>query len=289
MFDSRTGLLSGVSSSGRQIAIANGPRLVAMGARMEAEPAWTELNGSGAEYRPASPTLANLVEVRLNDPRREGWAGFRLEISEDGKRWRTIYSGRRGARDPSRYMVAPTRIAAVRVSDLAASDNAPVSIASVRLGYEAARFALPEAGPVTIRNGTERDPVTGKERAWLEADGAGRLDKVRWTLASDGTLWLDYSYSLSGRFIYHGVTFDTPLGEIDAVRVLADGPRPVWQNRLRGMLWACTCSRPVAAIRCRRPIRRDIIPACAGRGSFRGEGTGWFPVIRLLTFGSALA
>jgi hypothetical protein len=233
-FDARTGLLSSFSTGGRAIAVANGPRLVAMGAKSAAEPAWTALQASGPEYRPSAPALANLIEVKLDDPRREGWAGFKLEISEDGTRWRTIYAGKRGARDPKIYKVAPTRIAAVRVSGLAASNDAPVSIASIRLGYEADRFARPEIGPVTVRSGTERDPISGREQAWLEADGAGHMDKIRWTLAGDGTLSLDYGYALSGRFLYHGISFDAPLAEISAVRALAEGPRPAWQNRLRG-------------------------------------------------------
>lgn len=234
LFDATTGLLASAGSGGRQIAIANGPRLVAMGAKTKAEPVWTALEGTAGAYRPAAPILANLIEVKLDDSRREGWAGFTLEVSEDGAQWRTIYSGKRGARDPNRYMLAPARIAAVRITDLAASDDAPVAVAAVRLGYEAARFALPDTGPVVVRSGTERDAATGRERAWLEADGAGRLDKVRWTLASDGTLSLDYGYALSGRFVYHGVGFDAPLAEARAVRALVEGPRPAWQNRLRG-------------------------------------------------------
>lgn len=234
LFDATTGLLSSAGSGARQIAIANGPRLVAMGDRSRAEPAWTALKSAAGTYRAEAPTLANLVEVKLDDPRREGWAGFKLEISEDGMQWRTIYSGKRGARDPGRYMLAPAPIVAVRITNLVASDNAPVSVASVRLGYEASRFALPDAGPVTVRSGTGRDAATGREQAWLEADGAGGLDKVRWTLASDGTLSLDYGYALSGRFVYHGVGFDAPLADARSVRALIDGPRPSWQNRLRG-------------------------------------------------------
>ena len=57
---------------------------------------------------------------------------------------------------------------------------------------------------------------------------------VRWMLRADGVLSLDYSYRLTGRFLYHGITFDAPLSTIRAVRGLIEGPMPAWQNRRCG-------------------------------------------------------
>jgi hypothetical protein len=72
------------------------------------------------------------------------------------------------------------------------------------------------------------------EQAWIEAEGAGGLDRTRWTMRRDGSLKLDYSYRLSGDYIYHGVTFDQPQDKLISMMRLADGPSRVWQNRLRG-------------------------------------------------------
>lgn len=233
-FDAASGLLTGVTDGGQRISVSNGPRLVAIGPRSDAEPTWTPLTGDGTTYRATTPAITNIVDVKLRDGRREGWSGFTLEVSADGRTWKAIYFGKRNMRDPSRYLLAPERIAAVRITNFAASENAPVTIESVRLGYEPDRFKLPPTRAATIRTGTEADPATGKPRAWLEADGAGGIDNARWTLSADGTLALDYRYALSGRFNYHGVSFDDALTQVDSVRALVEGPRPVWQNRLRG-------------------------------------------------------
>ncbi len=233
-FDSRSGLLTDVTRGGRTLSVANGPRLVAIGPRSDEGRVWTELTRAGDLYRPAAPSLANLIEVKRKDNRHEGWVGFKLEVTADGTTWRTLYHDKRKPSDPDLFLLAPERIAAVRITNLTASESAPVSIASVRLGYEPKRFTLPATTAVAVTSGTEPDPVTGRQRAWLEADGAGGLQRSRWTLSADGSLALDYRYALSGPFLFHGVTFDEALGDVASVRGLVDGPRPAWQNRLRG-------------------------------------------------------
>lgn len=228
------GLLAEMSRGGRRIAIANGPRLVAAAARSAAAPKWRELTESAGLWRSTDAATANLIEVVTSDPRREGWLGYRLEVSSDGTDWRTIYDGKRKPSDPPRFLLAPQRIAAVRISGLATSDGTPPKVTAVRVAYEAERFTVRQDTSPRIAAGQGRDAVTGAQTAWLEASGAGGLDHSRWTLADDGTLSLDYSYVLSGRYEYHGISFDAALAEVTAVDALASGPRPVWQNRLRG-------------------------------------------------------
>lgn len=236
-FDASTGLLRQLSNGNQRLQLSNGPRLVAIAPPSKLEPIWVAaLPGGGADsYRPAAPAMANLVEIKLADGRSDGWSGFTLDITRDGRSWQTIYSGRRGIGSGDRYTFPPGPIVAVRVRDIRQSSGGALRVASVRLGYEPARFALPAMPPVAVRSGTQRDPVSGAAQAWFEADGAGGMDKARWTLRGDGTLTLDYSYTLTGRYLYHGITFDHPMGLVTAISGLIDGPRPVWQNRVRGV------------------------------------------------------
>lgn len=232
--DARTGLLRDVTRKGRQFELSNGPRLVAIRPKTEAEPVWTATGGDGAIYRPKAPILTDQIEVKLTADAGDNWTGLTLQVSPDEATWRTIYSGERGQGDGDRYQMPPGIVAAVRIVDPRETSGRPVRVASVRLGHEPARFPQPATVPFELRSGAGRDPATGSKRAWVEAAGAGGLDRVRWTLAADGTLALEYGYTLSGPLLYQGVTFDYPLGDIDAVRGLLDGPTPVWRNRLQG-------------------------------------------------------
>lgn len=81
---------------------------------------------------------------------------------------------------------------------------------------------------VVIRTGIHKDG------AYLEADGAGGLEKVRWNLDRSGKLTLDYGYALEGRYLYHGISFDYPEQRMTGLRWLGAGPYRVWQNRLAG-------------------------------------------------------
>jgi Beta galactosidase small chain len=63
---------------------------------------------------------------------------------------------------------------------------------------------------------------------------AAGLNSFRWTLSGDGSLRLDYDYTLNGDYRYHGITFDHPEDQMKSLRWLGDGPYRVWQNRLRG-------------------------------------------------------
>ncbi|WP_457447176.1 glycoside hydrolase family 2 TIM barrel-domain containing protein [Roseateles sp. P5_E4] len=229
-FDARTGLLLELARGGKVQPLSNGPRLVVARPRQAAEPAWLEPDAAAdGVYEFPTPTMANVATIDLGITETDGWASFRLDLSADGQRWKTVFDGARVARDGQTYIFPPQAVKALRVTRLAGVRRTP-SVVSLRLAFEADRFAVP-AAQVVVTAGT------GPQGAWLEAPGAGGLDRVRWTLGEDddgGVLALDYGYQLQGPTLYHGVGFDRPLVEASKPRALVRGPSPVWQNRLRG-------------------------------------------------------
>jgi len=227
-FDASTGLLTALARDGQAQPLSNGPRLVVARPKGAAEPSWVEpvAQGEGV-YEFATPTMANVATVDLGIVETDGWAGFKLELSADGRRWKTVYDGARVARDGQTYIFPPQWVKAVRISQLAGVRKAP-AVARLTLAHEAERFALPAVDKPAVTSGASRDA------AWIEAPGAGGLERVRWTLSADGVLALDYAYRLQGPALYHGIGFDRPQADSAPVRALVDGPTPVWQNRLRG-------------------------------------------------------
>lgn len=234
-FDPATGLLRQIKRGGKTLDLANGPRL-AFAKPLGSETTWLALDGDDASplRRLATPQLASVVDVDMGLTREDAYGGFRLEITADGQSWKVIYDSSRRNVDGTRYQIAPQMVSAVRVVSALRASGEPLTIKSLRLGYEADRFASPVAGAAQVTSGVANDPATGVKTAWVEARGAGGLDTARWTLRPDGSLRLDYSYSLSGDYLYHGVTFDHAEAGIRSVRSLAAGPTRVWQNRLAG-------------------------------------------------------
>jgi len=234
-FDPATGLLTSLSHNGKVQTLSGGPRLVLARPQDKAEPDWqVPADAGNGVYRFDAPMMANRAVVDLGIVETDGWASFKLEISADGQNWQQVYDGGRVARDGQTYSFAPQTVQAIRISNLAGVRQTP-KVVAVRLAYEADRYRLPDAkGAVTVTTGEGRDPQTGRPVVWLEAPNAGGLDRVRWTLGDDGLLSLDYSYSLSGPMLYHGIGFAKPLAAVTSVRGLVRGPQPVWQNRLRG-------------------------------------------------------
>ncbi|HEX8300445.1 glycoside hydrolase family 2 protein [Sphingomonas sp.] len=236
VFDRRTGLLRRLSAGQRSLDLAQGPRLAYTRPRPAGPPAWLPLTATGADgtvRRLATPQLASLIEVDLDFARTDAWAALKLEVSPNGNRWITISDGSRRQRDGNRYAIAPQVVAAVRLSGVRKNDGAPIAIKDVRVAFEAARFPAPVPA-VIVRSGTTAATGGAPATAWLEAEGAGGLDRTRWTMQGDGSLTLDYAYSLEGEVLYHGVTFDAPAAVNSPFRALAEGPHPVWQNRLQG-------------------------------------------------------
>jgi len=236
-FDAATGLLRSVRRKDRTSALANGPRLAFGRPQSAAATDWlafsSEDSAAGVR-RLAAPHLANTIQVELDYARTDAWAAFKLEISPDNRSWRTIYNGTRRASDGKDYDFPPQAVLAVRLSNARRANGQPIAVTSVRLGYAAGRFPAAPAATAVVTSGTERDARTGETVAWVESRGGSGLDRFRWTLSGDGSLRLDYGYSLTGEFLYHGITFDHPEERMTSLRWLGDGPYRVWQNRLRG-------------------------------------------------------
>jgi hypothetical protein len=236
-FDASTGMLLGLRSGDRIAALANGPRLVYGRPESAGTVEWmpfSTVDAAAQTRRLASPRLANTLEIDLEYTKAVAYASFKLEISPDGGSWKTIYDGARRAGDGKIYNFPPQTVGAVRLSNIRRSDGLPIDVKSVRLGYAANRFPAEPAAKGSVTTGSGKDGDTGEDVAWVAARGGAGLDLFRWTLRGDGTLRLDYSYTLNGEFIYHGITFDHPEGAMNAIRWLGEGPYRVWQNRLRG-------------------------------------------------------
>lgn len=235
-FDRISGLLREVRRGDRRYTLSNGPRLTFARPRDTGAPRWLPIAGgddAGLTRRVPNAALASVAEVELDFAKADSWAGFALDISPDGQQWRTIFNGSRRKTDGERYVFPPQIVKAIRIRDPKRADGQAVAVKAVRLGYEPDRFPAASTS-VTIQTGQSRDPKTGAEEAWIEAPGAGGLDRVRWTIDARGVLTLDYGYRLTGPVLYHGVSFDTPLADLHSVRALVNGGDPVWRNRLQG-------------------------------------------------------
>ncbi|MES2439238.1 MAG: glycoside hydrolase family 2 TIM barrel-domain containing protein [Verrucomicrobiota bacterium] len=230
-FDAKTGLLKSLGRGGRASALTNGPRVV------HARPAkgdvpWTDAQLAPAVdgaivWKPETPKLLNVLDIELNFPQDINWAGFKLEISPDGRKWKTLYDATRRTRDGNLYEFPPQLVAAVRLSDLRQVDGQPATVKRMRAAYQAERFPA-DPPPMTVSSGTDEGS------AWVESKDANGSDRFRWTLSATGALKLDYSYTLDGDVTYHGITFDHPEDQFKSVKWLGEGPSRVWQNRLRG-------------------------------------------------------
>ncbi|MDQ2832304.1 MAG: glycoside hydrolase family 2 [Acidobacteriota bacterium] len=62
----------------------------------------------------------------------------------------------------------------------------------------------------------------------------GPMSSVTYHLKANGWLSIDYVYSLTGPHEYFGVGFDYPEANVKGMRLLGEGPSPVYQNRLAG-------------------------------------------------------
>jgi hypothetical protein len=234
VFDARTGLLERFSKGAHVSALSNGPRLVF--ARPPATQAnWLAFASDDAAaglHRLASAQMANVLEIEPAFSKSVSYARFKLELSPDGKRWNTIFDGSRAQGNGKRYSFPPQQVLAVRLTQLADQTGKPLALNALRIGYEAERFPPLEAALPAIRTGVERRD--GQQQAFLETRGGAGLDHARWSMRGDGSLQLDYAYTLDGRYLYHGITFDHPEAAMRSLRWLGQGPYRVWQNRLQG-------------------------------------------------------
>jgi hypothetical protein len=230
--DAATGLLRGVSRDGRVQAVAGGKLVVARPS--SGAPKWVDAAaGADGVYSLAEPMFADTAQIELAAVEADGWNHFRLEITADGRTWKTVYDNARVLpRDGNTYAFPAQLVKAARISKLSGVRKTP-TIVSVKLAGDPARYAAPNTAPVQLTTGSGRDPATGRAIAWVEAANAGGLSTARWTLRDDGELLFDYSYALDGVALYHGVGFDQPAG-VEKAKALVRGPKPVWQNRMRG-------------------------------------------------------
>jgi hypothetical protein len=244
-FDPQTGLLRGFARGARSAGVSAGPRLVfARPSKLPIPDPYGKLSSAGTPDKPfdlawtpleprpeaqwlKTTQMANVARLTFDFLKTDSYARFKIEATADGKRWDTMFDGTRRGIDGDRFTFPPQAVAAIRVSQPVSDAGRQVRIKSLALGFEEGRFpgAPPRARIMTGSAG---------EQAWIEAEGAGGLDRTRWTMRRDGSLKLDYSYRLSGDYIYHGVTFDQPQDKLISMMRLADGPSRVWQNRLRG-------------------------------------------------------
>lgn len=238
VFEASTGLLRSVRRGEKTLALANGPRLAFARPKTAGEISWLPFAGTdeaSSVRRFATPQWVNTAEIEFDAGRKTSWYGFKLEVSPDGKTWKTLFDGTRRPSDGKGYDFPPQMVSAVRLSQVRASDEQPAGVKIFRVGYAPNRFPTePSAQGAVVTSGTERDPRTGATTVWIESHGAGGLDHFRWTLQPDGALQLAFAYPLSGDYLYHGITFDHPEEQVKALRWLGQGPYRVWQNRLRG-------------------------------------------------------
>jgi len=250
-FDATTGQLRTLQHGSRVSALTNGPRLAY--ARPVSAPgtdvAWLPLtvhadDGStgrqaGATiHRLAAPQTASVIEVIPAFDKTTAYARFKLDISADGVNWKTLFDATRRKSDGNDYRFPPQPVLAVRITSATGQHGQPIALNSVRLGHAAQRFpaladATNSADPATVRSGTGNDDG-GKPVAWIEASHSGGLDRLRWTMAANGDLRLDFGYRLDGVVQYHGITFDHPENAVRGMRWLGEGPYRVWKNRLQG-------------------------------------------------------
>jgi hypothetical protein len=228
--------LLALKNGARTSALANGPRLAFARPAKGMPVAWLPFDGgeaAGGIRRLASPQVASVVEIVPDLDSKTAYARFKLEISPDGERWKTLFDATRRRSDGNEYRFPPQPVLAVRLSPPLDEHGQPLAFGSVRLGHAAGRFPAAEGGAAAVGSGTGLD-ANGKPVAWLEARDSAGLDRARWTLHADGALQLDYKYRLDGTVQYHGITFDHPESAQRSMRWLGEGPYRVWKNRLHG-------------------------------------------------------
>ncbi len=232
-FDPSSGALKSVRFGDRTFALSNGPRLSFAKPTSAGSVEWLPSVSEDAAthiHRLAGPHLASTAQIEIDFQKSGGDTRYKVEVSPDGQKWKTLCEGNRSMNDLKSFNFAPQLVTALRISN----DGQPMAVKSVRLGYAAADFPVETTASATVTTGTGKDPENGKIVVWLESHGAAGLNHFRWSLSGDGSLRLEYDYTLNGDFLYHGITFDFPEDQMKSLRWLGNGPYRVWQNRLRG-------------------------------------------------------
>lgn len=71
-------------------------------------------------------------------------------------------------------------------------------------------------------------------KAIITAEYFGSLKNVRWEIASEKDIQIDYEYEYQGVVELMGIKFDYPEEKVRSKKWLGEGPYRVWQNRLHG-------------------------------------------------------
>jgi beta-galactosidase/beta-glucuronidase len=71
-------------------------------------------------------------------------------------------------------------------------------------------------------------------KAVISAHYFGALQKVRWEIASENDIRIEYEYIYDGVVELMGIKFDYPEENVVSRKWLGEGPYRVWQNRLQG-------------------------------------------------------
>lgn len=235
-FDAATGQLRELRQGGRVSALSNGPRLAFARPAKDFATRWLPFASEDAATgirRLSSASMASVIEIAPAFKPGIAYARFKLEISADGRHWKTLFDASRRHWDGSEYRFPPQPVLAVRVTRPTGARGEEFDFKSLRLGHAAERFAIAGEAQASVTSGAGVDSA-GKPVAWVEARNSAGLDRVRWTLQGDGALKMDYGYRLDGPVQYHGVSFDHPESALRRTRWLGQGPNRVWKNRLHG-------------------------------------------------------
>lgn len=244
-FDPETGLLRALKQGKNIAPITYGPRLTyAKPTKLKIPdpyyPApvdpnekpfkmeWITLDPQPKVHLLDKPQWINVAKIALDYVKTDSYGKFKFEVSSDNKTWKTIFDSTRRGYDGENYVFPPQLVSAIRLSQAVSDAGRQIPFKAVALGFEGDRFPPATEQKALISTGQT------DEEAWLEVAGNGSFDQLKWTLRRDGSLKLDYSYNLTGNYIYHGITFDQPQDGLKSVKRLGNGPSRVWQNRLRG-------------------------------------------------------
>jgi len=235
-FDAALGQLRTLRQGERVSALANGPRLAFARPVKDAPVQWlpfaSEERSTGIR-RLASASMASVLEIVPAFRPDIAYARFKLEITADGRNWKTLFDASRRHWDGYEYRFPAQPVLAVRVTQPTGARGEQFEFKSLRLGHAAERFPAVDGKAANVDSGTGVD-AAGKPVAWIEARNSAGLERVRWTLHGDGALRVDYGYRLDGAVQFHGVTFDHPESALQRTRWLGQGPYRVWKNRLHG-------------------------------------------------------
>lgn len=77
------------------------------------------------------------------------------------------------------------------------------------------------------------------DSVYVDVQYTGAWKKLRYILAPNGLLTLEYAYNASGsdphnQYPYLGISFDFPEHSVKGVRYMGRGPYRVWKNRMKG-------------------------------------------------------